>query len=129
MNIARAMLALSATSSKSTRPAPTAASVTMKNIDNPAPSRAGWPGRHTRKVQMRSTTTARSAMPLVRRCENSIRVAVSADRGRTSPLQSGQCAPQPAPDPVARTYAPHRMTATVYKRAPQANRAAAGIHG
>ena len=30
--------------------------------------------------------------------------------GTTTPLQSGQWLPQPAPEPVARTTAPQRMT-------------------
>ncbi len=48
MNIARAMVALSATSWNSTRPAPTAASVSMKKTVQPAARRAGCPGGHAR---------------------------------------------------------------------------------
>jgi hypothetical protein len=33
------------------------------------------------------------------------------ERGTTSPLHNGQWLPHPAPDPLARTYAPHKMTA------------------
>ena len=44
------------------------------------------------------------------RWENSISVSVVGVRGMTSPLQSGQWLPQPAPEPVARTNAPHMMT-------------------
>ena len=90
MNIARAMLALSATSWNSTRPAPTPASVSMKSIDHIAPRRAGWPGAVARRVQTRRMTTAMSASPLVRRCENSISVATLGARGSISPLHSGQ---------------------------------------
>ena len=43
--------------------------------------------------------------------------------GTTSPLQRGQWAPQPAPDPVARTKAPHKMTATFQPSVSQAKRA------
>ena len=45
MNSARARLALSATSSNSTRPAPTPASVSMKSIDQPAARARRMPGR------------------------------------------------------------------------------------
>ena len=34
---------------------------------------------------------------------SSISVSISGLRGSTSPLQSGQWSPQPAPEPVART--------------------------
>ena len=37
-------------------------------------------------------------------------VASAGSRGTTSPLQRGQWLPQPAPEPVARTYAPQRIT-------------------
>jgi len=50
-------------------------------------------------------------MPLVTRCVSSITVSMRGSRGRTSPLHSGQWLPHPAPDPLARTNAPHRMTA------------------
>ena len=112
-NIARAIVALSATSWNSTSPAPIAASLRISTPDITAPARAGCPARQVRNVATRSATTASSARPLVARCENSIKVATPAARGTTSPLQSGQWAPQPAPEPVARTYAPHRMTATL----------------
>ena len=111
MNIARAIVALSATSSNSTRPAPTAASVRMKISERTAPRRAGWLRPHARHVQASSAITPSSARPLVRRWEYSISVATLGARGTISPLQSGQCAPHPAPDPDARTYAPQRMTA------------------
>ena len=61
-------------------------------------------------------------MPLVARWVNSIIVSRAGARGTTSPLQSGQWAPQPAPEPVARTKAPHRMTATFQPRTSQAKR-------
>ncbi len=90
MNMARAMLALSATSWNRTRPAPTAASVSMKKSDHVAPRRAGWPGAVARRVHTSRMTTAISASPLVRRCEYSISVATLAARGSISPLHSGQ---------------------------------------
>ena len=81
MNMARAMLALSATSRNSTSPAPTAASVSMKKSDQAAPARAGWPRSSDRLVHTTSTTTAMSARPLVARCENSTSVCTLGDRG------------------------------------------------
>ncbi len=45
----------------------------------------------------------RARAPLVSRCENSTSISTLGDCGITSPLQSGQCAPHPAPDRVART--------------------------
>ena len=61
-------------------------------------------------------------MPLVRRCVSSTSVATAGARGTISPLQSGQWAPQPAPEPEARTKAPHRITATFQPRVSQASR-------
>jgi hypothetical protein len=42
--------------------------------------------------------------------------------GTTSPLQSGQWLPHPAPDPLARTYAPHSTTSTFHASTPHAKR-------
>lgn len=61
-------------------------------------------------------------MPLVARCEYSISVPIVGEGGITSPLQVGQWAPQPAPDPVARTTAPHKMTRMFQARVNQARR-------
>ena len=83
----------------------------MKNSEAQAPPRAGWRAGVARSVQTSSATTKSSASPLVARCENSMIVATLGERGSTSPLQNGQWLPQPAPEPLARTYAPHRMTA------------------
>ena len=103
MNSARARLALSATSSNSTRPAPTPASVSMKSIDQPAARRAGCPAGRDRHTAMTSASSASRASPLVSRWVSSMIVAIAGARGTISPLQSGQCWPQPAPEPVART--------------------------
>ncbi len=103
MKSARAMLALSATSRNSTRPAPTAASLSMKMTEAAAARRAASPAGRARRVQTYRTTTPTSARPLVRRCENSTSVAVAGACGMTSPLQSGQWLPHPAPLPDART--------------------------
>jgi hypothetical protein len=50
-------------------------------------------------------------------------VARWGERGTTTPLHSGQWRPHPAPDPVARTYAPHTTTPTSYTSNDQANQA------
>jgi hypothetical protein len=42
------------------------------------------------------------------------------DLGTISPLQVGQWLPQPAPEPLARTYAPHTITASVKASVAQA---------
>ena len=103
ITIARARLSSWATSLNSTSPAPSSASTTMKTSEAIPARRAGWPAATVRQIQTASTKTATSARPLESRCENSIIIAVSGARGTTSPLQSGQWAPQPAPEPVART--------------------------
>src|SRR5260370_23853786 len=51
---------------------------------------------------------------------NSITVSTRGDSGITCPLHSGQWFPHPAPDPVARTSAPHRITSTLYPTTPHA---------
>ncbi len=111
MNIARAMDWLSATNSKSTSPAPTAASPSIRSMEMTAALRAACPLGLVRKAITRRPTTSSSARPLVSRWESSMIVSIRGARGTTSPLQSGQWLPHPAPDPVARTTAPHRMTA------------------
>ena len=55
------------------------------------------------------------------RCENSISVSTLGDRGTIAPLQVGQCEPQPAPEPVARTTAPWMMSAQVASAAVHAS--------
>ena len=52
-------------------------------------------------------------------------VAAAGEGGITAPWQVGQCRPQPAPEPVARTKAPHATTATFTTRVDQANRRSA----
>jgi len=56
-----------ATSSNSTRPAPTSASVKMKNVDAIASFRARWPRGSARSVQTMRPTTTIIAIPLVTR--------------------------------------------------------------
>jgi hypothetical protein len=63
------------------------------------------------------------AKTLVTRCKNSITVCSCGALGRMLPSQSGQWLPQPAPEPVARTYAPQTITATLYASVSQAKRA------
>ena len=57
----------------------------------------------------------------MRRWPSSISVAMEGERGTTSPLQNGQWLPHPAPEPLARTNAPHRMTARFAASVVQAN--------
>ena len=40
-------------------------------------------------------------------------VSACCARGITSPFHRGQCEPHPAPEPVARSYAPHKTTVTL----------------
>lgn len=94
--------------------------MTMVAEARPAPSRTRCPDGYARQDWNARTAVAMSATPLESRCENSIRVVMLGSGGKTSPLQSGQWLPQPAPDPVARTTAPQRMTATLMARAAHA---------
>src|SRR5438067_676992 len=71
---------------------------------------------------MQSVAAAATASPLVRRCVNSMMVSIFGAAGITTPLHSGQWLPQPAPDPLARTYAPHSTTSTLYASTPHAKR-------
>src|SRR5450432_17007 len=72
--------------------------------------RTRWPGGKRATLQPASPITASIATPLIARWVNSITVWMRGLCGTTSPLQSGQWLPQPAPEPLARTYAPHKMT-------------------
>src|SRR5262249_50271179 len=56
----------------------------------------------------------------------SIKVCVWPVAGMITPLQRGQWLPHPAPEPVARTYAPHRITKTLYAATNQAKCATGG---
>ena len=99
-----------ATKPKSTRPAPSSASTIRNTAESTAQRRIRWPRGNARKAHTASTATSTRDKPLVSRWVNSMRVSTWAARGNTSPLQSGQWFPQPAPEPVARTYPPHRTT-------------------
>src|SRR6185295_13050711 len=57
---------------------------------------------------------------------NSMMVAMVGDTGVTWPLHSGQWLPQPAPEPVARTKAPHNTTGMLKASTAQAYRANPG---
>jgi hypothetical protein len=74
-----------------------------------------------RSDQRHRANTRTKASPLPRRWTNSMTVAWAGSSGRTTPLHSGQWLPQPAPEPVARTNAPHRMTPRLTARTTQAN--------
>src|SRR5690242_21004152 len=54
-------------------------------------------------------------------------VCVLALAPRTVPPQTGHLFPQPAPEPVARTYAPQSTTATLQTSVAQAKRAIGGM--
>jgi hypothetical protein len=75
----------------------------MKIMEATAVRRAGWPGAQARHTQTSNAATATMASPLLTRCENSTSMSMVGERGMISPLHSGQCAPHPAPDLVART--------------------------
>ena len=77
-------------------------------------------------VHASSATTRKNESPLVMRCVSSIIVSTRAECCITVPLHSGQWSPQPAPEPVARTSPPHKMTAMKYASTPQAKRRSAG---
>ena len=55
-------------------------------------------------------TTRTRLNPEVMRCANSMMVSNWGASGTGTPLHSGQWLPQPAPEPLARTNAPQRMT-------------------
>ncbi len=76
-----------------------------------AAARARWLRTVPAKVHAARPTTAMKERPLVIRWVNSISVLTLAERWITVPLHSGQWLPQPAPEPVARTNVPHKMTA------------------
>ena len=63
-----------------------------------------------RNAQISSSATRARSSPLVRRCVNSMIVEALGECCVTVPLHSGQWFPQPAPEPVARTNAPHNTT-------------------
>ncbi len=95
----------------------------MMNTPEKAAPRRSRGDRTDKLRQMRQTRTATriSARPLVTRCVNSIALASSRSDGMNSPLQLGQLAPQPAPEPVARTYAPKTITPTFTIKVAQTN--------
>ncbi len=112
--------ASSFTSPKITSPAPMSASLAMNATDASAPARTPCPLGNARHPHTASATTSTVAIPAVTRCVNSITVSSAGARGTTSPLHAGQCSPHPAPEPVARTNAPHALAATLYARTDQA---------
>ena len=68
-----------------------------------------------------------SMAPAETRWESSMRVCRVGEGWSMVPLQSGQCSPQPAPEPVARTTAPQRMVAMKKASVAQAKRRRAGV--
>jgi hypothetical protein len=105
------------TSSSFTSIAPMSASIRMKTKPKTALRRTGCEAKlargKSRKAQTTWAKTNTSARPLVVRWLYSITVSTLGSRGTISPLQSGQCEPQPAPEPLARTRAPPTITSTL----------------
>ena len=107
---ARATDASSATHPFFTSAAPMAASSATKPKTARLARRAGCPAGRARHAQSGKARDSTPSNPLVRRCVYSMSVAWLGVRGTSSPRQLGQCAPQPAPEPVIRTQAPKTMT-------------------
>ena len=129
MNRARASDSFAATSWKRTRLAPSAASSRIR------PSAAAAAVARDAAPAASGRPRARAPAPAAARGRSSHGAGTrswsraAGERGTTSPLQSGQCAPQPAPEPVARTKAPHRITARFQARTSQAKRASRVMAG
>ena len=76
-----------------------------------------------RNARTSSQTPINRATPDSARWENSIQVAMPWSSGRNSPWQRGQSRPHPAPEPVALTTAPCRMTIPLTAKVVQARAA------
>jgi len=120
---ARPIESLSAVRPSNTSHAPTSASRMIKTPERTSALRTGLPGAKSRHPQTIRTPTRTRLKPEVTRWLNSMMVSSCGARGITSPLQSGQWLPQPAPEPVARTNAPHRITRMLYASTNHANTA------
>jgi len=118
--MARPAEAFASTYRNSTSPAPSAASAIRNANDARANFRARWPRGNSFRLQASSPAVAKKATPLMPRCVNSMMVETAGALGITSPLQSGQWLPQPAPDPLARTSTPHNTTRRFHASTPQA---------
>ena len=101
---------LFSTQPRRTRRAPRKASMMSRATDQSTARRARWPRGVTAKVQKARAASRKVQMPEVERWVNSMRVARRGWWGTKSPLQRGQLAPQPPPEPLARTTAPQRTT-------------------
>src|SRR3990170_2587825 len=126
MEAARAAELSSPTQRIKTNPAPTAASSKMSPSAIQAHRRAAVPLTNRRRVHTQRPSTRRKASPLPSRWTNSMIVSRPGSTGRTEPLHNGQWLPHPAPDPEARTNAPHRMTPKLTARTAQTNRTKPG---
>ncbi len=113
-----------ATSRASTMKPPMSASTPTMPSAHQLAARAGWPAVNERRQTTTSATPRRTTRPLVTRWDSSMRSATDRAWGMTSPLQSGQWLPQPAPEPVARTKPPQTMTTRLAISTPSAKRAA-----
>ena len=119
--IARASEASFSTHSKMTITAPISDSERIPTPESTAAFRTGAPRWLVRKMRTMSQARRSSAIPDEARCVNSMAVAPS-NSGRMTPSQVGHDAPHPAPDPVARTSAPSRITIRFQTSAVQASR-------
>ncbi len=123
MEIARPTESLSAVSPASTSHAPMSASRMMKTPEATRVLRTGWPGSRQPPApddEHADQDDAQARRETVGELDDRLELR---RRGTTTPLQSGQWLPHPAPEPVARTNAPQRMTRTLYPNTPQANAA------
>ncbi len=93
-----------------------------KPTDASAILRARLSREKLRRLHSQSAATAAKDTPLIMRCVNSMMVSMRGAKGTTSPLHNGQWLPHPAPDPLARTKAPHKTTSRFQASTPQAKR-------
>ncbi len=119
IQMARCALSFCATKPPLTSTMPTSASVTEKTVVATAALRTAEPFSNSRYDHTSSTTTNGRNTPVDTRCAYSIHVLACWASGMAAPQQSGQWLPQPSPEPLARTKAPHTMTSSVYPRSVQ----------
>ena len=98
--------------------------MTSSAVESPAKTRAALPLGVARKTQTTSAIRVRTETVTVWRWMNSMTVCQVGETGMTCPLHSGQLLPQPAPDCVERTTAPHSATKMLQPTTTQAKRRA-----
>ena len=85
----------------------------MNTHESTAQRRTSCPRGNRANASHATPPTKRRLSPEVTRWVSSIAVSMVRGRCAISPWQVGQCWPQPAPEPVIRTTAPNKTTATV----------------